>query len=107
MENCSNIAWMIPWEPIKDKHEQFINELLKEVGDKHSLYGVKVKPIGRATNQDDVLFFIPERNIYAVVHLTWSGKKDMHPNFPSTKYFDTLEQWVEKCMKIDNKEFEG
>ena len=105
IEDFDRLALTEPWERCAGGLEI---ELKKEVSLSHVLYGVEAVSIARRTDCDDVLFFLPaHRKPLAVVHLTWSGKKDWHADYPSTIFYSSLEDWVENCLKPDHWEFEN
>ncbi len=76
------------------------------MGPHHELYGLAVRALAVAIDQDDVLFEIDEtgKDRYAIVHLTWSGKTEPSPTFPGTQFFDSLADWMEK-MKRDHEDY--
>jgi hypothetical protein len=81
-------------------------ELKRELSREHMLYGVRAVSVAQRTDCDDVLFQLDNfRQPFAVVHLTWSGKPDLFPQFPSTTLFDSFEAWVENCMKLDSADW--
>lgn len=82
-------------------------ELQKECGRRHPLYGQKAVSVARRTDNDDVLFLLPEFRLarYAVVHLTWSGRTEPAPGWPQTVFYASLDEWAEKCMKPDHREW--
>lgn len=83
------------WESIENSKEYFKRELIKEVSENHILYGVEVKEIARREDCDDVLFLLLDgSNRYAVVHLTWSGKREDSKNYPKTRLYDNLEEVI-------------
>jgi hypothetical protein len=43
----------------------------------------------------------------AVVHLTYSKKREANANWPHTKIFASLGAWREECMLPDHKEYFG
>ena len=57
-------------------------------------------------DRDDVLFEISGGSArqYAVVHLTWSGKPEASGTCPFTRFFDSLDQWLE-WMKADHEDY--
>lgn len=104
-ENYSKKEFLEPWYYVKSDGS-LENELYKELGKKHTLYGKKLVAIARRFDQDDVLFsFIDAPTILAVVHLTWKSKKESNSSWPSTMIYNTWEEWVSKQMKPDYDEF--
>jgi hypothetical protein len=93
-------AWLEPWIAVSDsQREALTNELQTEITFQHPLFGWQLEPIGRSLANDDVLF-LGEGNKLVVVHLTWSGPGNHR--FPSTEFFDTWSEFVDKKMAVDN-----
>jgi len=94
-------SFLEPWEPVLDEwKEQIQGELKKEMQKMHVLYGFEAEPIGKRIDCDDTLFKIKkeEKEALAVVHLTWSGKPDQFPSYPSTEIYDSWEEFEKKDM---------
>jgi hypothetical protein len=101
-----NISWLEPWDELCTEPVSFENELYKEVGEYHILYGKKVTAVGRRYDCDDFLFKIHDSEFeYAVVHLTYSSKREGNPKFPRTKVFRDINDWIERCMIPDHSEY--
>ena len=95
-----------PWTLIEKFTDELVAELNKELPEKHVLFGKPVKALARRTDCDDVLFEITDGSKqFAVVHLTWSGKQDLHTNFPWTEIFASLEEFNKNRMQPDALEF--
>jgi len=95
-----------PWEEISAHEEMISAELKKEVRKDDPLFGKEASAIARRKDCDDILFEIegmPER--FAVVHLTWSGKKDLHSGFPETTLYSSLDKWKKECMLPDHEDY--
>lgn len=102
-DNLTNLQWLEPWEPASPGLEA---ELQKEVGPSHQLFERQAISVGRRVDCDDVLFFLPGfPSPLAVVHLTWSGKREENPEWPQTIFYSSLNDWVETCMESDHLEF--
>jgi hypothetical protein len=103
--DLGNISWLEPWQAISDSYAQNAEkELLRETCDGHPLHGKSVTAVGNRKDCDDVLFYLGEASPkFAVVHLTY--QKDSRPEWPSTSLYDSIEDWIEKCMKPDALEF--
>jgi hypothetical protein len=99
------LEFLSPWTP-PHSPEALVMELQREVGPDHPLFAKATRALAVARDRDDVLFEIadgdPHR--YAVVHLTWSGKREISRMFPSTDFFGSLEQWLE-WMKADHEDY--
>ena len=80
-------------------------ELVREAGAGHPLFGKSANALARAENRDDVLFEFEDagRIRYAVVHLTWSHRREHAAEWPSTQMFDSLAHWIE-LMKADHED---
>ena len=84
---------------------KFEDEYAIEIVKGHPLYGVPVKAIGRRTDRDDVLFQLLRHLCdYAVVHLTWSGREESDPRWPSFELF-LDDELIEKCIRPAHEEY--
>ena len=102
-----NIEWLEPWDSLCSDGGSFEEELYKELGKNHILYSKKVSAIGRRYDRDEYLFQVSDPDFkIAVVHLTFSGKKENDNNFPRTKIYKDINDWISNCMMIDHYEFE-
>lgn len=100
------INWLEPWESLCTAPDSFESELYNEVGRNHILFGKKVSAIGRRYDCDDLLFrvFDSEFN-YAVVHLTYSKKTKVTPQYPKTTVYKDLGSWVNECMMPTHSDY--
>ena len=99
------VEWLEPWEYFVDGASAPA-ELEREMPSGHVLYGRKAVCIARRYDCDDVLFRLPDGPApYAVVHLTY--RRENNPEWPWTVLFSSLEEWVEKCMKRDHRDYIG
>jgi len=102
-EGLDWIDFREPWMQCPDGLEA---ELRKEVSPAHVLFGVDAVSVARRTDNDDVLFQLKDFDKrFAVVHLTWAGRADQDPQFPFTRFYDSVESWVDGCMRTDSAEF--
>ena len=101
----SEIEFLTPWTTPASP-EGLAAELRREVGANHPLFSKSARAIGVARDRDDVLFEISggATREYAVVHLTWSGKPEASGTCPFTRFFDSLDQWLE-WMKADHEDY--
>ena len=77
-EDPVNFQWLEPWH--FSELSGVAAELKKEIGPGHPLFGHDAKAIGRKDDRDDVWFRIPsEPSKFAVLHLTWSGTRELDP----------------------------
>ncbi|MEI8020306.1 MAG: hypothetical protein WCH39_19045 [Schlesneria sp.] len=102
------IEFLEPWVATGEYGDNLVEELRKEVSERHLMWNRKVRPIGQRTDADDVLFEIEGQvPCYAVVHLTWSGESEESPHSPETRLFASLADWIESGMLADHREFIG
>ena len=88
------MALQEPWRAVASDDERLAAELQREVGPGHVLFGKNVRVIARRFDRDDVLCEV-EGTVpsFAVVHLTWTGKRDLDPGFPRTTLYRSLADW--------------
>jgi len=105
MSDLSNVVFTVPWHALEQpRAEVLAKELCRELSSDHVLSGQTVVAIAARQDCDDVLFRVegpPER--YAIVHLT--GNREVSHKWPATKFFDSLDQFVEVRMRFDTEEF--
>lgn len=77
-----------PWEPVEDG-SRLEAELAREISPLHPLHGKTLRAIAKRIDRDDVIFAGAE--CIAVVHLTWSSKKETDPRWPSTYVFPSID----------------
>jgi hypothetical protein len=108
-ENFKNFPWIAPWQPISEQgQEAYENELQLEVSPGHPLHGVRARAIGRTSNTDDVLFALEDHlALFAVVHLTYVGRPEHSPKWPTVVLYQDLDQWVMEGMLQDAASFEN
>ncbi len=76
------------------------------MGNQHILNGKRVKALGRRYDCDDVLFQVIDSEFsYAVVHLTFSMKVEGNLNYPRTKEYKDLDDWLNERMLPDHLEY--
>jgi hypothetical protein len=99
------IQWLPPWEPTE---LDLAAELAREVGPGHPLHGRPAVAVGRRVDCDDVLFWLPDGPAaLAVVHLTWTGKRERAPQWPWVVLYGSIAEWLEKGMRADHVEYMG
>jgi hypothetical protein len=102
------LEWLEPWQRLEGPGDAFVNELQKEVSPQHALHGVPVVAIARRMDCDDVLFATADRTMpLAVVHLTWSSRTEVDPQWPSTALYKSWGDWTERCLLADHEEYSG
>jgi len=53
-----------------------------------------------------VLFWLPDGPApLAVVHLTWTGRRERSPEWPFTVLYDSVDDWRARCMRADHEEW--
>lgn len=92
--------WLEPWDKIPESKILFFKEqLAKEIMPSHSLFGLLLLPIGHNSANDDILVSTSTGK-FAVVHLMWNNTGNHL--WPSTEFFDSWEEFVNKKMLEDN-----
>ena len=79
----------------KQEAEHLHGELKRELTPEHPLYEVPLEVFAMSTGIDDVLFRYseqPER--FALVHLTWLGKREIDARHPSVSFDGTLTEYA-------------
>lgn len=101
-----DINWLEPWDSLCTDPNFFENEFYTEVGEQHILYDRKVTVTGRRYDCDDFLFQVHDSEYgFAVVHLTYSKMREKDPNYPRTKLYKDLNDWINRCMIPDHSEY--
>lgn len=78
--------------PLSQSNGALVEELKKEIGERHFLYDKEIRAVAKCTSNDDVLYVTSEelgRDIYYLFHLTYS-----HQNiegFPKYKKFTDIQ----------------
>lgn len=100
-EQLTAFDWLEPWQ-FAPSSAELVAELRREVAEGHPLFEKEASSLARRADTDDVLFHLPG-NIppLAVVHLTWSGKRENAPEFPATVFYDSLPDFVAERMTRD------
>ena len=103
LDDLTALPFLEPWHMAVPGLEA---ELTNEVGESHPLFGRKAISVARRQDSDDVLFLLLDHpSPLAVVHLTWTGRRERHSSWPQTTFYASLHDWVELCMKPDHAEF--
>jgi hypothetical protein len=91
------VEWLDPWQPAAPGLER---ELAREVGRGHALAGRRAVAVARRIDNDDVLFYLPDGPTpLAVVHLTWTGRRERKPEWPYTVLYHSVADFVERRMR--------
>lgn len=102
-----HLEWLAPWDPIEGgaPDDGTVRELRREIGDRHVLHGVPVRPVGRRRDRDDVLFeLLDGSGRLAAVHLTYATRREADPRWPETTLFESLGDF-EREMRDDHAEW--
>jgi len=85
------IQFKAPWKKVESdiEKQQIILELNKEINSTHVLNGKTVTPIAKRIDTDNIIFLI-SNGLFALVHLTWSGKQETDNNFPYTEFSSNI-----------------
>ena len=99
------VPLLSPWEN-PHSPEALVEELQREIASGHELDGLPVRALAVARDRDDVLFEVGSGHAsrYAVVHLTWSRKRETNTRFPQVQLFNSIGEWIE-WMKRDHEEY--
>ena len=91
----------LPWESIDPENsDRFEDEYAVEIPRGHPLYGVPVKAIARRVDSDDVLFRLLRHLCeFAVVHLTWSGRKESDRRWPTCDICIDVDDLMQNCIR--------
>lgn len=104
-----NINWLVPWKRVYGEEAVSLeNELRKELHAAHILFGKSCRALGRRIDTDDVLFLVNNSDDrLAVVHLIWQCQKEANPHWPHTEIYESVLEWLEERMKLDNSAFDA
>ena len=104
----TNFPWIAPWQAISAQgQEAYELELHLELTPGHPLYGVNVSAVGRLCHGDDILFALHDHPAQlAVVHLTFTGRPEREPRWPSVTFFSDLDHWVARGLMPDIARYE-
>jgi len=105
----TNFPWIAPWQAISARgREAYENELGLEVTPGHPLYGVPIKAVGRTCHGDDILYELLNHPAQlAVVHLTFTGRPEREPRWPSVTFYSDLDHWVARGLMPDIARYES
>lgn len=102
------VGWLPPWHPIKDgpPDDRLAQELYSELSSRHELHGVRVRPIARRQDCDDVLFeLLDGSGRFAVVHLTYAQHPEPDPRWPQTEIYGGWGHFERERMQPDVAEW--
>lgn len=102
------LEWLEPWCRLEDNDQNdvwLVKELQKEICSQHVLYGLSVMGVARRGDNDDVLFATSDPiSPLAVVHLTWTGRRESDPHWPSTTLYKDWQDWIQRCLLPDHED---
>jgi hypothetical protein len=105
MDDSRTLKILDPWTMMYVEYEQeFIDELQREIGSEHSLYRRDVFAIAVRRDPDAVIFQTADGEIYAIVHLTWSGRRETAVGMPMTELLENR-QAVGQRITADHAEW--
>lgn len=99
-----NIKWLAPWMPVPESSAEVITaELDRELAPSHPLSGRGARVVARRCDKHDVLCTVADDpECVALVHLSWSGKRESPP-WPMTTFFSSAEHWQRDAMIPDSR----
>lgn len=98
------IEWLVPWYAVDGDGVE--GQLRREMAPGHVLESeTSLTTIARRQDNDDALFQLADGRV-AVVHLTWSQKRERDAAWPLTRIYPSLEEFVRTRMVEDHAEFE-
>jgi hypothetical protein len=102
------MGFKVPWLSIAeyppDNGVAVSRQAKSEIGPGHPLVGKKLKTLARRQDCDDVLFLLDGGPEVAVVHLTWSSRRET-TGFPDANCFSDLSEFMNSRMEADRIEF--
>jgi len=99
------IVFLKPWSavtPDSSSARFFEDELARELGSNHPLYGRHASCVAKNQTCDDFLFLIDD-NTVAQVHLTYMKYPPERPGWPSYTLFETFTEWMIDSMIQDHR----
>jgi len=101
----------MPWRLItREEKPALERELAAEIGKGHVLTAYTYSAYARLSSRDDVLFEVHQVGSgyrYAVVHLTWKGRREKDPHWPSTTFYSSFDEFKREVMYPDKEEWES
>ncbi|TFF36280.1 RNA 2'-phosphotransferase [Mucilaginibacter psychrotolerans] len=96
-----------PWYSTSPDEPELVNELKREVGQGHLLFGKteNLKAIMRRVDRDDCLFIDKQSQEIYEVHLTWSKGIESDARLPSITYHKNLDDWLATGFLEDYRDF--
>jgi hypothetical protein len=79
------------WTPVvPDERAALIRELRRELPSGHELHGLRYQPLVRRLSRDDTIWWLPHREQWALVHLTFQAETD--PRWPMASTYSTWDE---------------
>ena len=106
-KNAASTTWLVPWRPIEDGRpdDPTAKELYAEVCERHTLFGIQVRPVACRQDCDDVLFeLLDGSGRFAVVHLTYAQHPETDPRWPGTSICRDWDEFL-NTMKADAEDW--
>lgn len=105
------MKWLEPWWGIEEQSEnfrdKFLSQLNKEVRPGHELFGLSTKLIARGDGDDCLFEILDGSGRVADVHLTWTDNKNEAYTYPMTTIYLSVDDWADKVMRPEHKEWSG
>jgi hypothetical protein len=105
-DTFKTIPWQSPWRYVGiGEGVGYERELANEAGPGHPFHDARAIAVGARTDQDDVLFLLPDApKPLAVVHLTYSPDLPDDPDeaaqVPRTTFYSSLDDWLTHGMNV-------
>ena len=91
--------------PLSQSNGAFVDELKKEIGEKHFLYHKKVWAVAKCKSNDDVLYVTGGESgadIYYIFHLTYSNQNlEGFPKYEEFVEIHAVKEFIEQAF-IEN-----
>jgi hypothetical protein len=102
--DVDGLALLEPWHAVSpERRAQLDAEVARELPPGHILTGRTLVASAVRSDRDDVLFEVSGLG-YAVVHLTWAGRRETSPEWPRTEVFRSIEEWRDRITQRDHEE---
>jgi hypothetical protein len=83
-----------PWFATSDS--RLVDELRREIPASHALEATELSVIAYRKDRDDVCYALNDGSgRVAAVHLTYRKTRETNPVFPITRFFQSLQLWLE------------
>ncbi len=95
-----------PWYPVDSKDRKVLeSEFHREIPPGHPIWGRTARAFARRRDRDDVAFVLEDAPAaIAVVHLTWTQRRESDPQWPAAQLFQSLKDWTEHLKKCAQQE---